>query len=93
MDHETLEKLARLSQLSLNPTEERLALTDLNNIVALIDELQAIDTDGVEPLAHPLEMDQPLRQDTVTATPDRDRYQSIAPSTRDGLYLVPRVVE
>ena len=55
--------------------------------------MQAIDTDGVEPLAHPLDMDQPLRDDTVTETVDRARFLAVAPLTRDGLYLVPKVVE
>ena len=52
-----------------------------------------MDTDGVEPLAHPIESDQRLRPDTVSETVDRDHYQRGAPATRDGLYLVPRVVE
>ena len=93
MDRPTLDRLTRLSQLELSAEEERLVLDDLGHIVALIDEMQAIDTDGVEPLAHPLDMDQPLRDDTVTETVDRARFLAIAPATRDGLYLVPRVVE
>ncbi len=59
----------------------------------MIDEMQAMDTDGVEPLAHPIESDQRLRPDAVTETVDREHYQRGAPATRDGLYLVPRVVE
>ena len=93
MDRRTLDRLTRLSQLQLSSEEERLVLDDLGHIVELIDELQAIDTDGVEPLAHPLDMDQPLRDDTVTETVDRAGFLAIAPATRDGLYLVPRVVE
>lgn len=93
MEQETLDKLNRLSQLSVDPAEKDLTLKHLNDIMSLIDQLQEIDTDNVEPLAHPLDMEQPLRNDEVTETVDRERYQSIAPSTRDGLYLVPRVVE
>ena len=55
--------------------------------------MQAMDTDGVEPLSHPLEQPQRLRPDAVTESVDRERFQAIAPATADGLYLVPRVVE
>ncbi len=93
MDRQTLDKLTRLSQLRLTPEEEALVLDDLGRIMAMIDEMQAIDTDGVAPLSHPLDMDQRLREDRVTETVDRERFQAMAPATRDGLYLVPRVVE
>lgn len=93
MDQETLDKLNRLSQLSVDSADKGLMLRHLNDIMALINQLQEIDTDNVAPLAHPLDMEQPLRKDEVTEVVDRERYQSIAPSTRDGLYLVPRVVE
>ena len=93
MDQETLDKLNRLSQLSVDSADKGLMLRHLNDIKALINQLQEIDTDNVAPLAHPLDMEQPLRKDEVTEVVDRERYQSIAPSTRDGLYLVPRVVE
>ena len=93
MDRQTLDKLTRLSQLRLTPEEEALVLDDLGRIMAMIDEMQAIDTDGVAPLSHPLDMDQRLREDRVTETVDRERFQAVAPATRDGLYLVPRVVE
>lgn len=93
MDRQTLDKLTRLSQLRLTSEEEALVLDDLGRIVAMIDEMQVIDTDGVAPLSHPLDMDQRLREDRVTETVDRERFQAVAPATRDGLYLVPRVVE
>ena len=93
MDRETLARLALLSQLELAPEEVGPALDDLNRIVALIDEMRAVDTRGQAPLAHPLDMEQPLRDDIVTESVDRETYQEAAPATRDGLYLVPRVVE
>ena len=93
MDRETLAKLARLSRLELTPEEVGPALDDLNRIVALIDEMRAVDTQDAAPLAHPLDTDQPLRDDIVTESVNRETYQGIAPATRDGLYLVPRVVE
>lgn len=93
MHPDTLDKLMRLSQLQLAPKQAKLAIADLDAIIALIDEMQAIDTDGTAPLAHPLQADQPLRADAVTEEVSRERYQAIAPITRDGLYLVPKVVE
>lgn len=83
----------RLSALSIDSDELSLLQADLDKIVALIDAMQAVDTHDVLPLAHPLEGTQPLRADTVTESVDRDRLQRGAPLARDGLYLVPRVVE
>jgi aspartyl-tRNA(Asn)/glutamyl-tRNA(Gln) amidotransferase subunit C len=65
----------------------------ITDILALIDQMQSIDTDGVEPLAHPLDVTQPLREDKVTEENRRDELQTLAPATEDGLYLVPRVIE
>ena len=93
MKPNTLDKLMRLSQLRLTPEQARLVLADLDAIITLIDEMQGICTDGTEPLAHPLQADQPLRADAVTEEVSRERHQAIAPLTRDGLYLVPKVVE
>jgi aspartyl-tRNA(Asn)/glutamyl-tRNA(Gln) amidotransferase subunit C len=88
-----IQHLSRLAQLALSETEQAAVRKDLERIMSMVDQMQAIDTEGVEPLAHPLEADQRLREDTVTEQVDRDRYQQGAPATRDGLYLVPRVVE
>ena len=93
MDRETLARLARLAQLELSSEEVGPALDDLNRIVAFVNQMRAVDTGNVDPLAHPLDADQPLRDDVVTESVDRDTYQEGAPATRDGLYLVPRVVE
>jgi len=85
--------LCRLAQLALDENETRTVQGDLERIIRMVDEMQGIDTAGVEPLAHPLEGIQRLRPDEITETVDRARYQSIAPAVEDGLYLVPRVVE
>jgi len=88
-----VEKLLRLSALSLETTDRSLLQGDLDKIVGLIDAMQSVDTHDVLPLAHPLDGTQPLRADAVTESVDRDRLQHNAPLARDGLYLVPRVVE
>lgn len=85
--------LCRLSQLELTSTAEAALASDLEHIVAMIDAMQAIDTTGIAPLAHPLEGSQRLRDDVVTESVDRDQFQQGAPATQDGLYVVPRVVE
>ena len=90
---DVVEKLLRLSALSLETDERSLLHGDLDKIVDLIDAMQSVDTRGVLPLAHPLDGTQPLRADAVTESVDRDRLQRNAPRARDGLYLVPRVVE
>ncbi len=85
--------LCRLAQLALNDAEHEAVRGDLERIIAMVDQMQAMNTDHVEPLAHPLDANQRLRRDEVTEVVDRERYQLGAPATQDGLYLVPRVVE
>lgn len=88
-----LSRVATLARLGLTDDEKQATATELNAILALIDQMQSVDTANVEPLAHPLELTQVLRADAVTETNQRDVFQSVAPDARDGLYRVPRVVE
>ncbi len=85
--------IARLARLEFEAEELDDFVSKLGDIVAFVDQLQAVDLDGVEPMAHPLDQVQRLRDDRVTATIDRDRYQRDAERVADGLYLVPRVIE
>ena len=77
--------LAMLARLSLEQ--------ELHNIITMIDQMQAVDTTGVIPMAHPMDAQQRLRSDQVTEHVDRERFQRNAPATAEGYYLVPRVVE
>lgn len=86
-------KIAHLARLQLSAEEEGRVTDRLNDILHLIDQLQAADTGGVEPMAHPMDATQPLREDTVTEIDRRATYQAIAPATEAGLYLVPKVIE
>mgnify|MGYP000010473130 CR=1 FL=1 len=86
-------KIAHLARLALTPDEEGQVTARLNDILGLVDHLQAADTAGIAPMAHPLDATQPLREDTVTETRHRERYQAIAPATEAGCYLVPKVIE
>jgi aspartyl-tRNA(Asn)/glutamyl-tRNA(Gln) amidotransferase subunit C len=88
-----LNHLCRLAQLSLDDAELAAVRRDLERIIQMVSQMQAIPTDGVEPLAHPIGDAARLRPDAVTETIDRERFQALAPEARDGLYLVPRVVE
>ena len=65
----------------------------MQNILALADQMQAIDTEGVEPVSNPLDASQKLRPDAITEKNQRELFQSLAPVSESGLYLVPRVVE
>ncbi|QVM92396.1 Asp-tRNA(Asn)/Glu-tRNA(Gln) amidotransferase subunit GatC [Pseudomonas entomophila] len=88
-----VEKIAHLARLGLNEGELPRITDALNSILGLVDQMQAVDTTGIEPLAHPLETTQRLRPDQVTESNQRDRYQAVAPSTENGLYLVPKVID
>ncbi|MDO5687361.1 MAG: Asp-tRNA(Asn)/Glu-tRNA(Gln) amidotransferase subunit GatC [Neisseria sp.] len=88
-----VEKIARLSRLALSDAEQAKILEQLNGIFGLIAKMQAVDTDGVEPLSHPHEGAQRLREDVVSESDRREDFQAIAPQVRDGLYLVPKVIE
>ncbi len=93
LERTEVEKIAHLARLGLNEAEIPQTTATLNNILGLIDAMQAVDTSGIEPLAHPLEATQRLRADVVTEQNQRDAYQAIAPAVENGLYLVPKVIE
>ena len=88
-----VEKIAHLARLAVDPTESESLSRDLSNILDLVAQMDQADTEGVEPMAHPLEMSQRLRADEVTETNQRELYQSNAPQAENGLFLVPKVIE
>ena len=93
LERSDVEKIAHLARLALTESEIPQTTATLNNILGLIDAMQAVDTTGIEPLAHPLEATQRLRADTVTEQNQRDAYQAVAPAVENGLFLVPKVIE
>jgi len=98
LDLNDVKRLARLAQLDLNEGQAAQTLDKLNGIFALVEQMRAVDTTGVEPLNHPIaayqnDVSLRLRDDSVTEPNRRDDYQETAPATQDGLYLVPKVIE
>ena len=93
LERTEVEKIAHLARLGLSEADLPRTTETLNNILGLIDRMQAVDTTGIEPLAHPLETTQRLRADVVTEINQRDAYQAIAPAVEDGQHLVPRVID
>jgi aspartyl-tRNA(Asn)/glutamyl-tRNA(Gln) amidotransferase subunit C len=93
IDADGVKKVANLARLAM-PEDAIAGYTQsLCNILALVEQMSAVNTDGVTPMAHPLDMVQRLRPDVVTESNHRDYYQQIAPEVEDGLYLVPKVLE
>jgi len=88
-----VEKIAHLARLSINDDDIPSYATNLSNILILVDQLNAADTNDILPMAHPLDAAQRLREDEVTETNQRDHLLKNAPKTTDGLFLVPKVIE
>jgi aspartyl-tRNA(Asn)/glutamyl-tRNA(Gln) amidotransferase subunit C len=86
-------RIANLARLRLEPEESARMLDRLNQVFALIETLQSVDTQGVEPMTHARDLALRLRPDEVTEPDRREQYQSVAPAVERGLYLVPRVLE
>ena len=93
LDKTEIEKIAHLARLHIGESETEEVATRITDILALIDQMQSVDTEAVEPLAHPLDLVQRLRADEITEDNQRDRLQKLAPASEDGLYLVPKVLE
>jgi aspartyl-tRNA(Asn)/glutamyl-tRNA(Gln) amidotransferase subunit C len=93
LDKEQVQQIAVLARLRLADDEFAETVDKLSRIVDFVDQLSQADTSGVVPMAHPLDVAQRLREDAVTELNDRDHVQENAPSTEDGLYLVPKVIE
>lgn len=93
MDKKDVEQIAQLARLAINDDDIPEYATNLTNILALVEQMNSVNTDNVEPMAHPTDAVQRLREDVVTETDQRARFQEIAPEVADGLYLVPQVIE
>lgn len=93
VDANDIEKAAHLARIQITPEHMVEVTNTINNVLDLIDKMQSVDTSSVEPLANPHDALQILRADEVTAVNQRETLMSNAPSTEEGLFLVPRVIE
>ena len=85
--------IARLARIAVREEESVAVGERLNRVLAMLDQLKAVDTEGIEPMSHALDVVQPLRPDVVTEGDQRPLLQAGAPALEDGLYLVPKVIE
>ncbi len=90
---EQVNNVAKLARLSLREEELPRYAQNLSDILAMVEQLNAVDTQRIEPMAHSQDLNQRLRPDAVTEADQRKGFQAIAPQTQDGLYLVPKVIE
>ena len=92
-----LQRIALLARIAVSPEEANGVTDRLNQVLGLIDQLQAVDTRGIEPMSHALDAElavrQRLRPDSVTEPDRRAEFQAVAPAVEGGLYLVPKVIE
>lgn len=93
LNTDDIQRIAHLARLEINDDEAKATLTKLSGIMDLIGEMQAVDTDGIEPMSHAQDVTQRLREDVVNKINQRETFQEIAPQTDSGLYLVPKVIE
>ena len=91
--NEQVVRIARLARIRVDEQEIDVVRNKLDGIFSLIEAMLAVDTEGVEPLAHPQDVSLRLRDDVVTETDRRAAFQAVAPQTDAGLYLVPKVIE
>ena len=90
---EQVRRVAHLARIEISDAEAQSTLGHLNGMFTLIEAMQAVDTRGVEPMAHAQDVAQRLRPDVVSETDRRSAFQAVAPEIEAGLYLVPQVIE
>ena len=93
LDADDVKKIAYLARLKIDEADIPNYVSNLTNILDLVEQMSSVDTEGVLPMSHPMDAVQRLREDEVTEEDQRDSFQEIAPKTEDGLYLVPKVIE
>ena len=88
-----VKRVAHLARIEISAADAESVLHDLVNIFKLIEQMQAVDVSGVEPMSHAQDVVLRLREDAVTETDQHALFQSVAPQVEAGLYLVPKVIE
>jgi aspartyl-tRNA(Asn)/glutamyl-tRNA(Gln) amidotransferase subunit C len=93
LEQADVERIAHLARIALGSEEAAALSGDLSGILEFVAQMDAVDTRGITPMAHPLHMAQRLREDRVSEGDQRTLFQSLAPEAESGLYLVPKVIE
>jgi len=93
VDNKTVSAMAHLARIAVSEDDIPQIAAQMGKVLDLAEKMGAVDTDGLVPMAHPLDATQPLRTDTVTEPDNRAAYQAIAPAVEKNLYLVPKVIE
>ncbi len=90
---DNVKQIAHLARLGIERQDVASYAKDLSGMLDLMTQMGDLNTDGVEPMAHPMDQVQRLRADVVTERDNREKFQAIAPQVDEGLYLVPKVIE
>jgi len=93
LSDDQIRRIAKLARIAIRDDESGEVRERLNRVLGLIEEMRKADTDGIEPMAHALDLVQRLRPDEAAEPDRRAEYQAVAPAIEDGLYLVPKVIE
>ena len=93
LDKSDVESIAHLARIAISEEDVPAYAETLSNILTLVEQMNSVDTSGVRPMAHPLDMAQRLREDVVSEKNQREHLQQYAPAVEDGLFLVPQVIE
>ena len=93
LDISDVKRIAHLARIEIDDAGAETALQQLSGILGLIEQMQAVNTDGIAPMSHSQDVTQRLREDVVSEADQRELFQSIAPAVENGLYLVPKVIE
>lgn len=93
LDNEKIKTIASLARLEIADDEVERYRSGISNILDLVKQMDAVDTSGIEPMTHPFDATLRLREDKVTEINQREKFQTIAPNSQDGLYLVPKVID
>jgi len=93
LSKDEVDHIARLARLAVRPEESAAVIERLNRVLGMIETMRAVDTRGVEPMAHALDLVQRLRPDAVTEADQHAALQAVAPAVERDLYLVPKVIE
>ena len=93
INNDDVEKIAHLARLAIDPAQLETYTRTLSEILDLVEQMNEVDTDGIDAMAHPRDTELRLRADAVTEENQRDKYLKLAPASENGLFLVPKVLD